>query len=233
MDKKKEKRYVIYLIINMVNFKLYVGQSCDPIERWRRHKSLSKKSNKRTDTPFYRSIKKYGIDNFRFLIIKENLTVDESNYWEEYYISYYKTLVSQFGYNLLPGGKNRTVSDETRAKLRLASAGRKNTLGYHHTEESKIKMSLQRSGEKNSNYGKFGKDASGYGHVLSEKQRREISLRQIGEKNPSAKLSDSDRIKIFNLLKENKLSIKNIAKMFRVSDDLIYYYKSGKSLFKI
>ena len=53
---------------------------------------------------FYLAIQKYGWENIEHKIIHTNLTLDEANFYEKYYINKYKTYDSRFGYNCTMGG---------------------------------------------------------------------------------------------------------------------------------
>lgn len=94
-----EKNYIVYIHINKINNKKYVGiTSQKPSYRWRKGKGYC--NNKH----FFNAIKKYGWDNFYHLIVKENLTKEQAKQWEIYYIGIYQSNISQFGYNLSLGG---------------------------------------------------------------------------------------------------------------------------------
>ena len=57
----------IYKIRNLKNGKVYIGQSYDLTTRFRDHRKPCKfKSNR----PLYSSIKKYGIENFEFIVLE-------------------------------------------------------------------------------------------------------------------------------------------------------------------
>lgn len=101
----------IYLITNLANGKHYVGQTTTTIEhRWGQHKSDYNNNN-----PMYRAFKKYGIENFKIEEVsnytrrtKEQL-VKILNSKEIYYIKKYKSLVTEYGYNLSIGGNNSGI----------------------------------------------------------------------------------------------------------------------------
>lgn len=97
--------YIIYKHTNKINGKSYIGQTIQkPSRRWRDGKHY-------IDQIFGVAIKKYGWDNFEHIILKDNIqTVEEANYWEEYYIKYYHTCIYDpncNGYNVSWGGYNR------------------------------------------------------------------------------------------------------------------------------
>ena len=57
----------IYKIINKINNKIYIGQSINITERLKQHK---RSLNKYFKYPLYNAFRKYGIDNFEFIIIE-------------------------------------------------------------------------------------------------------------------------------------------------------------------
>lgn len=128
---------IIYKITNLLNDKIYIGQTINSIEeRWKSHCS------KNSGCPrLNNSILKNGKENFKIEQIDTALIIEELNILERMYIEHYKSL-SPNGYNLHTGGLNHTVSEETREKHRIA--GRKK----RHTIETKLKMSLWQIGRK-------------------------------------------------------------------------------------
>lgn len=105
----------IYMIQNLVNGKIYIGQSGDIEEvRWRDHKR-ELRNNKHENTHLQRSWNKYGEDNFEFTIICE---CDESqlNTMEEYYIFELMSYDDRVGYNKTYGGEGGRPTEETRKK---------------------------------------------------------------------------------------------------------------------
>ena len=81
----------------MINQKKYIGITIDFITRKKQHQY--QKSN----SLIHKAIVKYGIENFLFEIIKENLTVEEAEELEIQTIQNENTLAPN-GYNLAKGG---------------------------------------------------------------------------------------------------------------------------------
>lgn len=103
--------YCIYMHTNKINGKKYIGQTCQkPEYRWNNGKGYKECSL------FYAAILKYGWDNFDHTILHTNLTIEEANQLEEYYIALYHSNEEDFGYNLQAGGANRAVSPLTKQK---------------------------------------------------------------------------------------------------------------------
>ena len=89
-----EKICGIYKITNLVNGKVYIGQSQDIYSRWKEHKYAR---NKRECFALYGAFKKYGLDNFSFEIVEEcsrDMLNDREDYWQEYFHA------KDFGYSI-------------------------------------------------------------------------------------------------------------------------------------
>lgn len=92
----------IYKITNVVNNKVYIGQtSKDVSQRFDQHKKDYLRPY-RSHLLIYKAMNKYGLDNFRFETIEEieNCFLDER---EKYWIKYYNSFKN--GYNSTLGGK--------------------------------------------------------------------------------------------------------------------------------
>ena len=60
----------IYKIENLINGKVYIGQSNNIERRFSQHQS-SYEQKRFLDKPLYKAFAKYGIENFSFTIIEE------------------------------------------------------------------------------------------------------------------------------------------------------------------
>lgn len=91
------------MIRNKVNGKKYIGQSVDIEKRFYEHKRTLRK-NKHNNEHLQRAWNKYGESKFEFKIIHDNISNDEINNWELYYINeIYNTYIGE-GYNQHIGG---------------------------------------------------------------------------------------------------------------------------------
>lgn len=90
----------IYKIENLINHKVYIGQSKNIKARWRTHRTKYQID----DTYLYRSMRKYGIENFSFIVIEE-CSIEELNSKEKYWIAYYDSTNANNGYNMTEGGQ--------------------------------------------------------------------------------------------------------------------------------
>jgi group I intron endonuclease len=114
------KKCGIYIIENIKNNKIYIGQSTDIQTRFYVHKSLLK-HNSHPNHHLQSAWNKYGETFFKFAILEilSEYSFEKLNEKEIYYINLYKSNV--FGYNITNGGKNFSLkktnpSDEDRIK---------------------------------------------------------------------------------------------------------------------
>lgn len=92
--------YCIYKHTNLINNKVYIGQTCQsPEKRYGKNGS-----NYRSCRYFYRAIECYGWENFAHEIIVSGLTHEEADKLEQKYIQEYESNNSEYGYNLEGGG---------------------------------------------------------------------------------------------------------------------------------
>jgi group I intron endonuclease len=112
----------IYKITNIVNGKLYIGQTeqLDPNKRWQSHKSSIKHNS---GCPLLSAaVNKYGINSFKFEVLIICFDEDRYNYEKEYILKY-NTLAPN-GYNATKGGepggnfKGKTHTEKTKLILK-------------------------------------------------------------------------------------------------------------------
>lgn len=98
----------IYKITNKVNGKIYIGKSTDIVRRFAEHKRHYKSESHRKKIALYKSMWKYGVENFIFEILEET-SVDVLDEREKYYIDFYKSNNKDIGYNLTEGGDSGPI----------------------------------------------------------------------------------------------------------------------------
>lgn len=111
--------------------KVYIGQTTDKYRNTQhRHTAYNRKSTR----PFYKAIRKYGFENFKYEILKEiecNTKEELNNKLDSleiYYIALHNATDEKYGYNLCNGGRTNR--------------------GYHHSEEYKETLSKKLKGRK-------------------------------------------------------------------------------------
>ena len=106
----------IYKIENLVNGKIYVGQSVNIKKRWKDHKYYLR-HNLHQNRYIQRAWNKQGEENYSFSIIEE-CDKELLGEKESYYINLFKSNNFKFGYNCTSGGENYTLTEGTR-KIRV------------------------------------------------------------------------------------------------------------------
>ena len=95
---------LIYKITNTINNKVYIGLTTCTLEyRWSRHITESRNQNNKKH--LYKSMRKYGVENFTIEEIDKTDDFKELGILERYYISYYDSKNPDKGYNLTAGGE--------------------------------------------------------------------------------------------------------------------------------
>ena len=92
----------IYKVKNLINSKVYIGQSVDIEKRWSTH-IAELNNNYHYNAHLQRAWNKYGKENFEFSIVEE-CDVNQLNQREIYWISKFNSY--EDGYNLTSGGGN-------------------------------------------------------------------------------------------------------------------------------
>lgn len=185
----------IYCITNKLNGKKYIGQTSREYvsQRWAEHKWLSKTDESNMEV--HKALKEFGIENFDFEVVLDNVPINELFDKEVEYIKKFKIVVPD-GYNSTLGGagtpgfepwdKGIKRSEETKKKIRD-----KWTLERRKQNRERV------LGEKNPMYGKCGELLPTFG------------LRKFGCDNPffGKKHSDETKRKLSNARDDEKKKI--------------------------
>lgn len=117
----------IYIITNTINNKVYIGKTKRDI--WKRLKMEHETDlvyNRHNNIYLQRAWNKYtpihGEQCFTFKILEacnNNITIEELNKKEKYWIAKYQSNIKEYGYNLTPGGDGgNPLTEETKQKMR-------------------------------------------------------------------------------------------------------------------
>ncbi|MBQ7704233.1 MAG: GIY-YIG nuclease family protein [Selenomonadaceae bacterium] len=136
------KMGTIYKYTNLINGKIYIGQTTQKLSR-----RMSKHRNSKSTSGIDGALKKYGEENFKIEVV-EKCPVEQLGEREIYWIAFYDCK-SPKGYNLTDGGDGLlNPSQETLERLSKASKGRA------LSESARENLSVINSGEGNPFYGK-------------------------------------------------------------------------------
>jgi len=116
----------IYIIGNTVNNKVYIGQTMNGYKvRFKQHTQSALNPGSSQCPKLHNAMRKHGVDNFYIQVLESNVSLEEVDSKETYYIKKYKGFTE--GYNTLEFGESRKgykPSKETRQKMSKASIGR-------------------------------------------------------------------------------------------------------------
>ena len=213
----------VYKIVNPQG-KIYVGQSINIKERFRKYSKL----NCKRQSKLYHSLKKYGWENHIFGIIEE-CSLDQLNKREIYWGTYYDVL-GENGLNLRLGDGRGSLTNITKQKISKSMLGKKKTKEHCHNlsiakkgipNKRKGKPDLKQKGKPKPGAGGKGKNKIGAGpksgnNILNiENNMVFTSIKEcIVYENISKR-------KMFLLLKDPNSKYKYINKN---------YYKNGKDI---
>jgi group I intron endonuclease len=195
--------HYLYRITDIVNNKIYIGQSNKKTERWRQHKYFA-----RQDEPIqyiHRAMKKYGVDNFIYEVIATCKTQEDADCLEIELIKQYDSQNKECGYNVARGGDHawnaglpkdqqpmygKLHSEESKRKISESNMGKEMP---PHTDEWKENMSKIMTDRKIIWVDKIVKTRianDSYHHSDETKKKMSVSQKgnQAGEKHPRAKL---------------------------------------------
>lgn len=174
--------YIIYLLTNNVNSKVYVGVTNNYTKRMREHKGTY------NNYLISKAIKKHGWNNFNSQILLETEDAEYAyRVAESSFIQQYQSNNPKKGYNLTEGGQGTlgfSPTTKSRQKMREKKLGKKLTpehiqkisqsaLGRTFTKETKTKISIKLKGNKNFQGKTFTNEIK---QILSEHKAKDWQL---------------------------------------------------------
>ena len=213
---------IIYQFTNLVNNKKYIGQSINnDNSRFYNHISSYKNENsKEYNSLLHRALRKYGLDNFKYEILANDINdLELLNFLEEYYIKEKNTIVPN-GYNIEPGGKNslkpkKTLEQKTKltwTKAKLSEEEIKELRQAYYNNESPSQIYKDKYSDR-LEYSSFLNIWSGrrYGNILPE----------LLNKGRHTKLTQEIADEIRKIYKEQKISYEKLSKQFNISKSTV------------
>lgn len=145
---------IIYKATNILNNKCYIGASKYSLEQ-RKYGHFKDAFKKNKKTYFHKALRKYGFENFIWIVIDVSDNYQElmskENFWVKFYNSFGKN-----GYNSCEGGGNTAgykFSEESKKKMsekaKLNAKNKPNPFkGKTHSQKQKEKWSKERKDRK-------------------------------------------------------------------------------------
>lgn len=178
---------VIYKVTNIVNNKIYIGQTINLNKRKIRHIQQSKIPK----TYFERAINKYGEDKFIWEIICYCIDKDDLNQKEIEFINFYGGANSNLNYNSRDGGSGGKLSTESLEKMKKSrrvpwsKKRREACKNKPLSEEHKKKISNSiKNRYKNDPILRQKQSENAKNRKHTEKTKNKLSEMRIGDKNP-------------------------------------------------
>lgn len=213
------KTYRIYLITNIAKKfdNVYIGQTCKTIkQRFKEHINSGITANENLDNQknvyaLHRAIHKYGPDSFTITLVEDNISEEEIDEKEIYYIKLYDSY--NHGYNETTGGQGVHGYEHTeKSKQKISNKSKELWLKWKDDkdwlENRNNKISISQKGQKKSDE-----------HC---KKLSEVASKRIGDKNPFYGKHHSDETKQ-KLSKSHSIPII----MYSINDEILNEFESA------
>jgi len=222
----------IYLLINKINKKLYVGQSWSLNLEAR----MGRDGNRYKNSPHIHSaIKKYGAENFEYKILATCNDQRIANRLESFFRKLYNTTDPNIGYNLIGeynGDSHGKHSEKTKEKISNSLKGEKSYwFGKEIPDNIRRKISdtkklqnLKHTDEWKQNNSIFMKERhKTYGHPMKDQQHTEITKIKISATQRGITIEEYEQYEL-SIINEyaNKTKIVDICKKFNTTPHTIH-----------
>ena len=206
----------IYQIKNLVNGKIYIGQTCSKYvtTRWSAHKLEAKKEN--SNKPLYKAFQKYGFEKMEFKVLLKNVPNELLFHYERLWIKK-KNCLSPYGYNLTEGGVSLKGSENPMFGVIAWNKGIKHKpesiqkMKQSFTTDKLKIMSERVKGENNPMFGKTKEQNPMYRKKHTNECIEKMKLNQPYRKEILMLLNNTET-KHFNSISEAALYIRNNTK---------------------
>jgi group I intron endonuclease len=211
--------YSVYCFTNKINNKKYVGITCDVKRRYNQHKKTISRA-----VVFCLAIKKYGFENFEFLVLEENLSLKDAKLLERQFIKDLSSMVPN-GYNRTEGGDasvkhTKETIEKIVEKTKIWRLNNDHPMkGKKHSEESKKLM--KESALKRTDI-PFGESHWNFGMKHKESTKEKMSIKQsLGNNGFAKQVIDLNTNIIYSCINEAKL-------VYNISHSFVSMLCSGK-----
>lgn len=204
----------IYKITNLLNGKIYIGQTIHPERRWIEHKQKARHGQEKF--PVHLAIEKYGEENFSFEVIE----------WTEDYDNEERRLIKNYnsitpnGYNIGVGGENHVMYGEDNPRNIVKNSDI--LLIIQDLKDNKmtdraiaIKYGLTDKIIADINHGYSHKIEGEYYPIRIKRGRQKLTLEQVKA--------------IKELLENSLISYAELGEIYGVTKQTIYSINTGKT----
>lgn len=207
----------LYKITNLINNKIYIGQTVHPEKRWWEHRQRAKTHY--DDYPIHLAISKYGEDNFTFEVLE---WTDDYDNRERELIKEYNSL-SPNGYNLIDGGPSPIMYGEDHPRNKVKNNDVPLIIqDLKNNKLSDIEIAIK--------YNLTDKIIADINHGYTHKIEGESYPIRI--KKGQQKLTETQAEEIKHLLKTTNLSYQVIANKYNVTKGNIYQINRGTNFYR-
>ena len=179
-SKEKYGFSCIYLWKNLINDKVYVGQTQNFYQRMKQYQRGND-----VGRVVGKALAKYGFDNFEVFILEQDVPIANLDAREQYWLDFYKCYDSCIGYNVCQEAST--------------------TRGYRHSEDSKRKMS-EKTKKRFRDHPEYAKAIGDRqrGKKASQTTKDKMSQSRLGNQNAKGshwKMTEESKKKISQALK--------------------------------
>jgi DNA-binding MarR family transcriptional regulator len=224
-------KHYVYVIQNIINLKIYVGYSCNPKERWMSEKCTAfAAKDPEYNKPFYRSIRKYGWNNFTKQIIEEFDDKQEALNAEMFWIEYFRADRNKYGkecgYNLHEGGRGPNgISGDKHHGTKLNIKQKQQVFNLYCEGNLSTYMIAKMYNVKEQTISRAIKKIM---QLFPEREKEIIAAREkvknnciermlVGENNHNAKLSNKQRLELYDAYMNENITLEKLGKRYGIT----------------
>lgn len=210
----------VYCITNLVNGKIYIGQTTkNSVERYLLEDTWRANSGNNSKPLLYRAYRKYGKEGFSITSLIRPISKPQMDEMEKFFIRTLESRNRAIGYNICAGGQgtSRPCSQQTKDRISAATKGKIVSL------ESREKMRKSQSGKRRGPLSKEHKakiSVANKGRVPSPKAIQNSRLTRLGKKTGPRPESVKQKISATKRLRALEKTLKMISISEKGTQDL-------------
>jgi group I intron endonuclease len=224
----KNNIFQVYVIVNKVNGKMYVGATENTLEfRYKGHLNKLCEGSERT---IYCAMRKHGVENFEIRGIEEYKSKEDMFKGEIEWIAYLDTYRSQYGYNETKGGEGgdtnggKVFNNEWRKNMSKSAAGKPKLSKRRFSQEIEKEICDLYANQKKTTYWLANKYDCYRTLIKDILIRNNVGIRvsnYTGHDNGCKVLSDEDEKNVCRLYTEEKLTRNTISEKLNIKSTTV------------